>query len=306
MRLFLSLVLCGMLSLGALADGPRVDVLALESLFSIPCSPSMKLRDFAVAPEGLVFLVSGLGSSGSYSEQAIYTTYSGALIRQIEIPPFAHSVSRVAVSQAGQLAIFRVRGEIAKLIVVEPDSGAIRPLDADRAGAQRPVEIQFLDEKTLLAGAYDGLYAISLLSGDTARLTPVQRVDLPYPFAILPASPDAAHVIEFTDGLLRTVNLGQGIGPAKTIESPEIGRIPQAARIYSAGVSKSGRVFCAVPGMNREEGSPVIELDETGALKSRYLLRLPGGMDPLKLRASDTHLTLSFLTGNRIAVYRLP
>ena len=146
-----------------------------------------------------------------------------------------------------------------------------------------------------------------------------QKVELTSPFAILPTTPLESHAVEYTPGFFRTLVHKQGFTLGRQIQSPETSEIPRerieggAPIVYSASVTPSGRIFCALSG-TRQEGEHVIELDASGGLKARFLLRLRifthndkhGEMSPRLLRVSDTKIALASWTANKIAVFRLP
>jgi hypothetical protein len=293
------------------AAASDVTPLRLTTLSMIPASgPIDRLWDYVAHSNGLYFLV----EEHSGLIEVVHSDFTGALLHRFPLNASSHRGGRIAISQAGMLAVllFTSRNSSDVWLYTPGDVPVVTSVPQDF------LEIAFSGSNLFVAST-DQIFRIArngdgTVPGAISSLSP--RLDRP--FALLPMVDGKLGLVEFT-----TAQLHLAAGPQLTTAFPsallggdEVQQIPDeavqngAGKLYDATSDELGRIYLGLPNFQPHKDT-VLQLDANGAVLRRLNFAVVPASSPerhvypVKLRVTSNRLFVSYSAyQDRVAYYQ--
>jgi hypothetical protein len=293
------------------AAASDVTPLQLTTLSIIPASgPIDRLWDYVAHSTGLYFLV----QEQSGLIEVVHTDFTGALLHRFTLQASSRRGGRIAISQAGILAVMLFTSRNSSNVWLYSTPGGVPIV---MSAPENVLEIAF-SGVDLFAASVDQIFRIaqngnSTVPGSTSSLT--SRLD--WPFALLPLVDGKLGLVEFTTAQLHLASpqLANALPPA-LLGSDEVQKIPDAAaqngagKLYSATSDEAGHIYLGLPNFQPHR-DVVLQLDANGAFVRRLKFAVEPTpspdqhLHPIKLRVTGNKLFVSYTAyQDRVAYYQ--
>lgn len=288
-----------------------VTILQPSSSFQLQGTDRFRMNDFVVHSNALYFLL----SSQSGEAEVLVTTPTGEPMRTVVLPPTSRGVRRLRIDQNGNIAVLIKRGHDPDTVIIcDGNDGRV----TQTIKAEAPInDLVFVDGKlqALTDSSLIQLAPQPLHIGGSGIHPPMMMAALPN---------NRLALVDIVLGHVSIVSAGSAL-PLLTpgvLTSPEVQGVERpkvessegwTAIVSTVASNDTGELYLGITGGKRQEGAPVLVLNQDGVLIHRLRCILPtfGGdpshhqsyMYPGRLAAGAKTLYWLSLSEKKVAQY---